>query len=371
MNPDKTSQAFAGMPRQAENPEITRRITELRQAFGPRLAIVGHHYQTDAVVRHVEVIGDSLELARKVAALESEHIVFCGVFFMAESAAVLQRPGQKVYLPEPSSDCAMAQMAKGETLAAVLKKLEAAGTPALPITYVNSSLAVKAVVGEAGGAVCTSANARRMMEWAFERAERVLFVPDKNLGGNVADQIKLDPEYRQVIDIRGGGEKLDIEGAKKARLLLWPGLCPIHEAFDVGQVAGMRSLYPGAKVVVHPESPAAVVAASDASGSTSFIINYVKEAAPGSTVIVGTEVNLVHRLARQHQGRVNVVPLKVSSCADMCKTTEANLLECLEGIAAAEAGKMEFSALKTLVAADEEEAAPARLALNRMLEACA
>ncbi len=361
---------FAGMPVPVASPSVTARIKEVRASFGPRLSIVGHHYQTDAVAQHLEVIGDSLELARKVAALESEHIVFCGVFFMAESAAILARQGQKVYLPEPGSDCAMAQMSKAQTLAAVLKKLADAGLPALPLTYVNSSVAVKAVVGKAGGAVCTSANARRMMEWAFERSERVLFVPDRNLGDNVADQLGLPQASRKVIDIRRMGDSLDMEAAKSAKLLLWPGFCPIHEAFTPDHVSAARAAYPGAKVIVHPESPAEVVGASDGAGSTSYIIKYVQEAPAGSTIVVGTEVNLVHRLAQQNRGRVTVVPLKVSSCVDMCKTTEANLLACLESIVECEAGRLPLAALPTLTTVAENEAEPARLALERMLDAC-
>lgn len=336
------------------------RITAQRARYGRRLAILAHHYQADEIVAHADLVGDSLELARHIPGLSAEHVVFCGVHFMAESAAILAKPGQKVHIPDIRARCTMADMAPAERVASVLSVLCKTGRRVIPLTYVNSGAGVKAVCGSNGGSVCTSANARRMLEWALGRGHGVLFLPDKNLARNTADQLGIPQEKRHILDIRGAGDRVDEAAAAKADLLIWPGACSIHHTFRPGHVEAARAAHPGALVVVHPECRPEVVQASDAAGSTSFIIRYVREALPGATIVIGTEINLVRRLAAACRGEKVVLPLAVRPCANMALITAAKLADLL--------GRLETSPSVT-VARDIAE--PARLALTRMLEACA
>lgn len=325
------------------------------------VTIVGHHYQQDAVIRHCSVTGDSLELARRVAAIDSPHIVFCGVFFMAESAALLARPGQQVHLPAADANCVMAQMAPAALVRAVLSRLAATGRRIVPLAYVNTPLAVKAVVGEFGGAVCTSANAAIMLRWALNAGDGVLFLPDANLGRNTAHSLGLTEQDWHVLDIRrnglpGGGPVPD------RPLLLWPGCCAIHAKIRPEHLTAMRAAHPDCRIAVHPECSPACVQAADAAGSTSFLINYVRQAAPGSVVGIGTEANLVHRLRRQYAGHCTVLPVREVICHDMAKTTEERLLACLRSIKAGQARP---------VIVPERQKAPAKASLERMLDVCA
>ncbi len=345
------------------SPALHDHIELRRRELGGRLTVVGHHYQAESVIRHTDLRGDSLELARRVAGVDSEHIVFCGVYFMAESAALLARPGQKVHLPEPSAECSMALMSAAETVETVLAALESGGRKIIPLAYVNSTLGVKAVVGAHGGSVCTSANARTMLEWAMTRGDAVLFLPDKNLGQNTADLMGIPALERCVLDVRGKGARLDLSLAERARLLLWPGFCSIHTRFSLRQIERMRAEHPGARIVVHPECTPEVVAASDAAGSTSFIIRYAEEAPDGSTVVIGTELNLVERLALVHAGRLTVLPLVESECTHMAQTTEERLAATLDAIAE---GRDDF-----VVKAPGDLRENARAALERMLQVCA
>jgi quinolinate synthase len=336
-------------------------IEARRREFASALTIVGHHYQAEEVIRHTDIRGDSLELSRRTAQLESEHIVFCGVYFMAESSALLAKRGQKVYLPEPSAECSMALMSPASMLETALSSLAASGRKLVPLAYVNSTLAVKAVVGRHGGATCTSANAKRMLEWAMGEGDAVLFLPDRNLGNNTADILGIPEHTRHTLDIREGGKGLD--AAATATLLLWPGFCSIHTRFTLRQIERMRAEHPGAKIIVHPECTPKVVAAADAAGSTSFIIRYVAEAPAGSTIVIGTEINLVERLAKQQAGRISVLPLVESACTHMAQTTEERLGTALDDIAA---GNSAF-----LVSIPEQSRIPAQAALERMLSVCA
>lgn len=351
---------------------ISGEIDQLRKKLGSRVTIVGHHYQSDEVIKHVDISGDSLELSQKVAAIESEHVIFCGVHFMGESAALLARPGQQVHLPAPDADCLMAQMTPAELLDDVITSLESAGVRALPLAYVNTSLAVKAVVGKHGGAVCTSANAAKMLDWAFKQADKVLFLPDCNLGRNTAKTLGIKPEEQAMLDLGFVKEELCARPLPKsaglkavpqnARLLFWPGCCPIHEEFTPADISALRQKHPGIKIAVHPECPPEIVDLSDAAGSTSFLIRYAAEAATGSSIAIGTEINLVQRLAKAHAGRINLVPLAVKSCEDMAKVTPEKLLELLKAIA--DGKKL------NPVPVDPAKAAPARDSLTRMLDAC-
>ncbi len=335
----------------------TQTITERKRALGARLSILAHHYQSDGVVRHADILGDSLELARRIDGLDAEHIVFCGVHFMAETAAILARPGQKVHIPDPGASCVMADMVPTLLAEKVIAALNRDGARIIPLTYVNSSAAVKAVCGRYGGSVCTSANAATMMRWALGQGDGVLFLPDANLGRNTARALGIGPERILRLDVRGQGRFIPA-ASPSTDLYLWPGLCAVHAKFHTEQIAAVRKDEPGALVLVHPECDPEVVAMADGAGSTSYLIRAVAEAPAGSTIYVGTEWNLVNRLALRHTDRT-VRPLRSCLCSNMAKITEENLVRTLLGLDAAEP-----------VRVDENIAGPARLALERMLEAC-
>jgi len=335
-------------------------IEDARARFGKRLVILAHHYMSDAVARHADYTGDSLELSRRIPDLDAQYIVFCGVFFMAETAAILARPGQKVFIPEMNSRCVMSDMAPAWLAEKTLDILAGGGLSVTPLTYVNSSAAVKALVGSRGGSVCTSANAKTMLSWAMDKGRHVLFLPDVRLGLNAADWIGLPREDRHILDIREHGKSINLDKARAARLLFWPGQCVIHSRFKPETIRKARGESPGCLVVVHPECHPNAVALADACGSTSFIIKYVAEAPEGSVVYIGTEFNLVNRLADKYRGVKDVRALTRSTCSNMEKVTEPNLARLL-------------SSLDTSPDVQVEEAfkEPAKLALKRMLDACA
>ena len=342
------------------NASLADNIAEIRRQRGADLAILAHHYQRDEVVAHADILGDSLELSRKIAGLSARDIVFCGVFFMAETAAMLAKPGQRIHIPVREAACVMSEMAPAALVSTVLGRLRAAGRDVLPLTYVNSSAAVKAVCGALGGAVCTSANAPKMLRWALDQGRGVLFLPDKMLGQNTCDRLGVPPERRHILDIRGDGARLDLEAAGRAEVLLWPGQCVIHARFKARDIAAERTRHPEATVVVHPECSPETVAAADAAGSTSFIIKYVSEAPPGAEIVIGTEINLVARLARQYEGIKVIRPLCRSACSNMAKGTEENLLAALTALDTAQP-----------VTVPEDVREPATAAVVRMLEVSA
>ena len=341
---------------------VDARIEALKKQYGKDLVILGHHYQSDDVIRHVDIVGDSLELARRIPDIEARNIVFCGVYFMAESAGLLARPGQKVFLPDHGADCAMARMARAEDVQSVLEKLAAAGRKIVPLAYVNSSLAVKAVVGRFGGAVCTSSNARPMLEWAMKQGDAVLFLPDRNLGRNTARALGI-PAEKQVI-IGADGKGLDSEDVRGADLLLWPGCCPVHDSLmKPDMVDAFHAHFPGCRVIVHPECTPEVVQRCDGAGSTAYLIKEAERAAAEGkekALCIGTEFHLVHRLMEKLADRINIIPLAQASCPDMEKVTAENLLATLEGL---EQGR-------GAVHVEESLKAPARDSLVRMLENC-
>jgi quinolinate synthase len=342
------------------NASLADKITEIRRQRGDELAILAHHYQCDDVVAHADILGDSLELSRKVAGLSARDIVFCGVFFMAETAAMLAKKGQRIHIPARDAACVMSEMAPARLLATVLDRLKAAGRDVLPLTYVNSSAAIKAVCGASGGTVCTSANAPAMLKWALDQGRGVLFLPDKMLGQNTCDTLGIAPERRHILDIRAGGARLDLDAATKAEVLLWPGQCVIHSRFKAADIEAVRKTHPEAKVVVHPECAPETVAKADAAGSTSFIIRYVSEAPPGAEIFIGTEINLVARLAKQYQGIKTIQPLCRSACSNMAKGTEENLLTALTALDTAQP-----------VTVPEDVRGPAATAVLRMLKVSA
>lgn len=344
-----------------ENPKDT--ITRIREAMGESLSILGHHYQSDEVIAFTDVRGDSLELARKINDLKAKHIVFCGVFFMAESAAILCRPDQKIHIPDIAATCPMADMADSKHVRQVLDILQKNGRRITPLTYVNSSAAVKAVVGEYGGSVCTSANAQTMLSWAMKQGDGVLFLPDKHLARNSADALGIPEEERIVlpVDVIDGDPKLHVSTAMAdgKRFIIWPGYCPIHEEFSLNTIKAIRAAEPSAHIVVHPECDPALVQASDGNGSTTFLIQYAAEAPKGATIYIGTEVNLVNRLAAQYKGEKTIKPLIASQCDDMAKITVEKLAHTLDNLETA-----------TPVTVSDAIKEPAKLALKRMLEVC-
>ncbi len=337
-------------------------IDALRTALGSAVTIVGHHYQQETVVRHCDFRGDSLELARMVPGIDAEHIVFCGVYFMAESAALLARPGQQVHLPESNADCVMALMTPAAILQHVLKRLTASGRKLIPLAYANTALAVKSVVGSYGGAVCTSANAGIMLRWAMEQGDGVLFLPDKNLARNTAAVLGLSEKDIHQLDIRRRGDAADVAAANRASLVLWPGLCSIHARFNLAQIAAARKADPQCTIVVHPECSPEVVKAADAAGSTAYIIKYVAAAPEGSHIYIGTEINLVRRLSREYAGKLRVEPLFPSACSHMAKVTPAKLHRTLQYIATGTARPLVI---------DPAVRVPAQAAIERMLRVCA
>jgi quinolinate synthase len=332
-------------------------ISAIKAALGPRLCILAHHYQADEVVRHADILGDSLELARRIDGLDAEHIVFCGVHFMAETAAILARPGQKVYIPDAQASCVMAEMVPSLLAEEVLARLNRDGRRIIPLTYVNSSAAVKAVCGNHGGSVCTSANAPTMLRWALAQGDGVLFLPDANLGRNTARAIGLEEESILRLDIRGQGRLVPAADSSR-RLYLWPGLCAVHAKFQPAQISLIRAEDPQALIYVHPECSPEVVQMADGAGSTTYLIKAVAEAKSGSTVYVGTEWSLVNRLAARHPDKT-IRPLRKALCSNMAKVTQARLGAMLRQIDAAPQVRVE-----------EHIARPARLALERMLTAC-
>lgn len=343
---------------------ISAGIQALKRQLGDRLCIMGHHYQNDAVVQHCDITGDSLELARRVPAIDADHIVFCGVYFMGESAALLAKPDQAVYLPSMDADCLMSRMTPAPLARKVLEQLYALGRKVIPLAYVNTDLALKAVVGEYGGAVCTSANAGVMLQWAMQQGDGVLFLPDMHLGNNTATALGITPDQRHVLRIGSKGLVEPESQALNKKLLLWPGCCAIHARFDPDAVREMRAAHPGCRVIAHPECREEVIAACDGAGSTSYLIKdaaRVAAEAPGSTLIVGTENNLVHRLAARHAGQCRIIPLGHAICGNMAKVTEKKLWTILDAIAAQKA---------TPLAIEEQLCPPARLSLTRMLEVC-
>ena len=343
--------------------ELARRIAAVRTHLGPALVILTHHYQRREIIALGDFRGDSYGLSRIAAGQkDARYIVFCGVHFMAESAAVLAREDQAVFIPDPAAGCPMAEMAPLSAVERAWQELAGAlDTAAVtPICYVNSSAAVKAFCGARGGAACTSSNADRLLSWAFREREKVLFIPDEHLGRNTAAKLNAGPVALWDPALPLGG--LSPAEARAARVIVWKGFCHVHTSFTVEQIAAQRAAHPGLRVVVHPECRREVVAAADASGSTEGIINYVAAAPEGAVIAVGTEINLVERLAAEGVGRKTVLPLARSLCPNMYRINLHNLCWVLEAIPRGEAAWVNRVTVPAEVRQD------AALALRRMLE---
>jgi quinolinate synthase len=344
--------------------EMDARITAAREKLGRRVVILGHHYQRDEVIKFADYTGDSFKLARQIANRpDADYIVFCGVHFMAESADVLCAPHQQVILPDLAAGCSMADMADPDQLEICWEELSQMGIEGVvPVTYINSAASIKAFVGERGGTVCTSSNALATLKWAFERGDKVLFLPDQHLGRNTAYYKLGIPLDEMVVwdphEMFGG---LDPDDVKRAKMILWKGHCSVHERFTVAQIESVRKQHPGVRVIVHPEVPWAVVNAADDNGSTEYIIKTVKNSPVGSVWAVGTEVHLVNRLANEVAPDRTVLSLDRFGClcSTMFRVSPNHLLWILEEL-------VEGRVHNRIVVSDEQKYWTG-VALDRML----
>ena len=343
--------------------EMDRRIAAARAALGARLVILGHHYQRDEVIKFADYTGDSYKLASHIARHpEAEFIVFCGVHFMAESADVLCAPHQQVILPDLAAGCSMADMAAIDQLETCWSDLEQMDAGRIvPCTYINSSAAIKAFCGERGGVVCTSSNAAATLKWAWERGDRILFLPDQHLGRNTAYKMGVPLDRMVVWDPNEMFGGLEPHAVQQARMILWKGHCSVHERFSVKQIEAIRRQHPGVRVIVHPEVSWEVVQAADDSGSTEYIIRQVTESPEGSIWAVGTEIHLVNRLAHRLEPGKTVLSLDQFGClcSTMFRVSPNHLLWVLEGL-------LEGKVHNRIIVPDEQKAWT-RVALDRML----
>jgi len=318
--------------------QCEERIIAAKEALGRRLVILGHHYQRDEVIKHADFTGDSLKLSRQAAQSGAEYIVFCGVHFMAEVADILSNPTQKVVLPDLAAGCSMADMANLTTVERAWQELSqvlAADETITPVTYINSAADLKAFCGRHGGIVCTSSNARAVLEWAFQRREKVLFFPDQHLGRNTAHAMGMPLEEMLVWDYQQPRGGVTHEQIKSAKMILWKGFCSVHQLFETEDIDNFRATYPDTKVISHPEASFEVCQKSDAVGSTEYIIKTIKDSAPGSRWLVGTELNLVNRLAQEGKAEnksVHFMSPVICRCSTMYRIDPPHLLWTLENL---------------------------------------
>ena len=346
------------------DPGLVERARAAKQTLGDRVVVLGHHYQRDEVIQFADVTGDSFKLAQQAAAHpEAEYIVFCGVHFMAESADILTSPDQQVVLPDLAAGCSMADMAAISQVEECWRALEEAGVAdvTVPITYMNSTAAIKAFTGRHGGAICTSSNAERSLTWAFEQGQKVLFLPDQHLGRNTAVRdlgMSLDDCVVYNPNKPNGG--LTAEQLRDARMILWRGHCSVHGRFTPDCVDEVRERVPGVTVIVHPECAYEVVEKADVVGSTEKIIATIAAAEPGTAWAVGTELNLVKRLALQHPDKEIVyLDRTVCYCSTMNRIDLPHLVWALESLAA--------GTVVNRIEVDPDTAHWAKVALERML----
>jgi quinolinate synthase len=348
----------------ASDPQLVERAKAARSALGAKAMVLGHHYQRDEVIAFADIRGDSFKLAQAAADnADAEFIFFCGVHFMAESADILTTPNQKVILPDLSAGCSMADMATASQVNECWQVLSKLGVAAktIPITYMNSSAAIKAFTGKNNGAVCTSSNAARAMKWAFENGEKILFLPDQHLGRNTAvlslgltlDDCVLWNPWKP-----NGG--LTDDQIKNSKVILWRGHCSVHGRFSIQNINDVRKQVPGIKVLVHPECQHEVVSNADVVGSTEMIIKTVKESAPGSKWAIGTELNLVSRLANENLDKqVLFLDKTVCYCSTMNRIDLPHLVWAMESLVGGR--------LVNQIKVEAEIAKYAKVALERML----
>lgn len=349
-----------------DDADCERRILRAREELGESLVILGHHYQRDEVFKHADFTGDSLKLSRQAAASKADYIVFCGVHFMAEVADILSRPEQIAILPDMSAGCSMADMANLQNVERAWQELSEVLEPdetITPVTYINSAADLKGFCGEHGGIVCTSTNARHVLDWSFKRREKVLFFPDQHLGRNTGFVMGIPLDEMVVWDYdkpRGG---LTIEQIQKAKMILWKGFCSVHQMFQPEQIDNFKQKYPETKVISHPESPFEVCQKSDYIGSTEYIINTIAQAEANTRWLVATELNLVNRLHEQfkHEGKnVHFMSPNVCMCSTMFRIDPPHMAWVLENLVEGH--------VVNQVSVPADVAVQAKLALARMLD---
>jgi quinolinate synthase len=345
--------------------ECEARILSARETLGERLVILGHHYQRDEVFHHANFTGDSLKLSRQAAASKADYIVFCGVHFMAEVADILTRPEQIAILPDMSAGCSMADMADLQHVERAWQELSEVLDPEeniTPVTYINSAADLKAFCGEHDGIVCTSTNARHVLDWSFGQKEKVLFFPDQHLGRNTGYNMGIPLDKMVVWDFdkpRGG---LTVAQIQQAKIILWKGFCSVHQMFQPEQIDNFKQKYPETLVISHPESPFEVCQKSDYVGSTEYIINTIAKAEANTRWLVATELNLVNRLHEQfkHEGKnVHFMSPNVCMCSTMFRIDPPHLAWVLENLVAGH--------VVNQVSVPADVARLAKLALDRML----
>jgi quinolinate synthase len=341
---------------------LDERIAAAKASLGKDAVILGHHYQRDEVVKFADFRGDSLKLAFQAAETDSRYIVFCGVHFMAESADILRRDQQAVILPDLNAGCSMADMADiGQVESCWIELASVLDTrQIIPVTYMNSTAAIKSFTGGHGGAVCTSSNAAKVMSWAFQQGEKILFLPDEHLGRNTGHRMGIPAEQMIVWDPfqEMGGNS--VEALRAAKVILWKGYCSVHQRFTPEHVARVRREHPGIRVIVHPECRIEVAQVADEIGSTEGIVKAIVASPPGSQWAVGTEIHLVNRLGKELKDKT-VISLdpSVCVCTTMFRITPNHLLWALDNLAAGN--------VVNRITVDEKTRAHARVALDRML----
>jgi quinolinate synthase len=348
----------------ASDPDLVERARAAKARLGDRVFILGHHYQRDEVIEFADVTGDSFKLARDAAARpEAEYIVFCGVHFMAESADILTSESQRVVLPDLAAGCSMADMATAEQVAECWDVLTEAGIAdtVVPVSYMNSSADIKAFTGRHGGTICTSSNAQRALEWAFEQGERVLFLPDQHLGRNTAVlQLGIGLDECVVYNPHKPNGGLTAQQLRDAKMILWRGHCSVHGRFSLDSVQEVRERIPGVTVLVHPECRHEVVVNADLVGSTEYIIRTLDAAEPGTKWAIGTELNLVRRLAKAHPDKEIVfLDRTVCFCSTMNRIDLPHLVWALESLA--------DGRVPNVISVDPETEKYAKAALDQML----
>jgi quinolinate synthase len=342
------------------------RIAAARRKLGTSTILLGHHYQRDEVIRFADFTGDSYKLSKAASETDARYIVFCGVHFMAESADILAQAGQQVILPDLNAGCSMADMAEIGQVEECWETLHKAGAregEIVPVTYMNSSAAIKAFCGERGGLVCTSSNARKAFDWAFARGQKILFLPDQHLGRNTAHAMGISLSGLVVYDPWQIGGGITPDRLRAARVILWKGHCSVHQRFLPEHVDKVRAKYPGIQVIVHPECRLEVCEKADALGSTERLIKIVQDAPPGTTFAIGTEIHLVNRLAKQFAplGK-KIVTLDDTGClcTTMYRISPGHLAWALENL-------VEGRVVNRIQVRDDVKYW-ARVALDRMLE---
>lgn len=349
-----------------DDEDCEARILAAREALGERLVILGHHYQRNEVFRHADFTGDSLKLSRQAAASKADYIVFCGVHFMAEVADILSRPDQISILPDMSAGCSMADMANLQNVERAWQELSEVLDPEetiTPVTYINSAADLKGFCGEHGGIVCTSTNAKHVLEWSFKQREKVLFFPDQHLGRNTGYTMGIPLEKMVVWDFDKPLGGLTVEQIQQAKIILWKGFCSVHQMFQPEQIDNFKQKYPETKIISHPESPFEVCQKSDYIGSTEYIINTIAEAEAGTRWLVATELNLVNRLHEQckHEGKnVHFMSPNVCMCSTMFRIDPQHLAWVLENLVEGH--------VVNQISVPGDVAKQARLALERMLD---